>query len=250
MLKFFRKIRQNLLKDGKEFTYIKYAIGEIFLLVVGILIALQINNWNEERKRGIYEKNVLLELRNALFSDLENQFDFHMQNGHLALYSLDVIHQHLALGLPFNDSLSLYFPVLAWEGNKDWSPETTAFESLKSNGVDLVSNSDLKYSILEIYNRDYPHIVRDFHTYKSNVESYGRPMLVENFILDESMSNNKLFPMKMTPISYQSLIQDVKLMNIIKFLRMANLGQVGLLSDYRIKVEAVIGLIDSELERI
>lgn len=50
MIKFFRKIRQDLLSDGKTGKYFKYTIGEIVLVVIGILIALQINNWNEERK--------------------------------------------------------------------------------------------------------------------------------------------------------------------------------------------------------
>ncbi len=51
MIKFFRKIRQNLLMENKTGKYFKYAIGEIVLVVVGILIALQINNWNESRKQ-------------------------------------------------------------------------------------------------------------------------------------------------------------------------------------------------------
>lgn len=55
MIKFFRKIRQNLLSEGKTGKYIKYAIGEIVLVVIGILIALQINNWNENRKNRIAE---------------------------------------------------------------------------------------------------------------------------------------------------------------------------------------------------
>ena len=54
MIKFFRKIRQNLLSEGKTGKYFKYAIGEIVLVVIGILIALQINNWNEGRKQEIY----------------------------------------------------------------------------------------------------------------------------------------------------------------------------------------------------
>ncbi|WP_229741435.1 DUF6090 family protein, partial [Planktosalinus lacus] len=47
MIKFFRNIRKNLLNEGKTTKYFKYAIGEIILVVIGILIALQINNWNE-----------------------------------------------------------------------------------------------------------------------------------------------------------------------------------------------------------
>jgi hypothetical protein len=55
MIKFFRKIRQNLLMENKTGKYLKYAIGEIILVVIGILVALQINNWNENRKTTINE---------------------------------------------------------------------------------------------------------------------------------------------------------------------------------------------------
>jgi hypothetical protein len=59
MLKFFRKIRQNLLSEGKVGTYLKYAVGEIILVVIGILIALQINNWNQERLNSKEERQLL-----------------------------------------------------------------------------------------------------------------------------------------------------------------------------------------------
>ncbi|GLU45473.1 hypothetical protein Musp01_30970 [Muricauda sp. NBRC 101325] len=50
MIKFFRNIRKTLLNEGKTSKYLKYAVGEIILVVIGILIALHINNWNENRK--------------------------------------------------------------------------------------------------------------------------------------------------------------------------------------------------------
>ena len=59
MLKFFRRIRQNLLAENKTGKYFKYAIGEIILVVIGILIALQINNWNESRKSDAQELSAL-----------------------------------------------------------------------------------------------------------------------------------------------------------------------------------------------
>lgn len=63
MIKFFRKIRKNLLTEGKTGKYFKYAFGEIFLVVIGILIALQVNNWNEERKDSIKEQQILSQLK-------------------------------------------------------------------------------------------------------------------------------------------------------------------------------------------
>ncbi|WP_179007809.1 DUF6090 family protein [Winogradskyella forsetii] len=66
MIKFFRKIRQDLLSKGKTGKYLKYAVGEIVLVVLGILIALQINNWNEKRKENAiintYLKGIMLDL--------------------------------------------------------------------------------------------------------------------------------------------------------------------------------------------
>ncbi|MGB5203859.1 MAG: DUF6090 family protein, partial [Eudoraea sp.] len=64
MIKFFRRIRQSLLTENKIGQYLKYAIGEILLVVIGILIALQINNWNEVKKTEVKIKNSLVALRN------------------------------------------------------------------------------------------------------------------------------------------------------------------------------------------
>lgn len=67
MLKFFRRIRQNLLAENKFSKYLFYAIGEILLVVVGILIALQINNWNETNKN----KELQIKYIRGLITDLE-----------------------------------------------------------------------------------------------------------------------------------------------------------------------------------
>lgn len=72
MIKFFRKIRQQLLTENKFSKYLLYAIGEIVLVVIGILIALSINNWNEEQKNRIEEKSLLLELRTEFRQKKEN----------------------------------------------------------------------------------------------------------------------------------------------------------------------------------
>ena len=63
MIKFFRKIRQRLLTENKFSKYLLYAIGEIILVVIGILIALSINNWNEKRKENSHEEKILNELK-------------------------------------------------------------------------------------------------------------------------------------------------------------------------------------------
>ena len=70
MIKFFRRIRQQLLSENKFSKYLLYAIGEIILVVIGILLALQINNWNEEKKERVQEQKYLIEIKRNLESDL------------------------------------------------------------------------------------------------------------------------------------------------------------------------------------
>ena len=62
MLTFFRRIRKGLLGDGATSKYLVYAIGEILLVMIGILLALQVNNWNEWRKDRLEERLLLFDL--------------------------------------------------------------------------------------------------------------------------------------------------------------------------------------------
>ncbi|MET6990807.1 DUF6090 family protein [Sediminicola arcticus] len=72
MIKFFRKIRQKMLTENKFSKYLLYAIGEIILVVIGILIALSINNWNENKKSENQLNNIYNEVESNLKSDLSN----------------------------------------------------------------------------------------------------------------------------------------------------------------------------------
>ncbi len=69
-MKFFRKIRYDLIRKSNTGKYFKYAIGEILLVVVGILIALQINNWNQARKDDKVLKEYLVKIKNHTLEDL------------------------------------------------------------------------------------------------------------------------------------------------------------------------------------
>ena len=69
MIRFFRNIRQKLAAENKVMAYFRYAIGEIFLVVIGILIALQINNWNKNRMDNTLGESYLIRLQNELVQD-------------------------------------------------------------------------------------------------------------------------------------------------------------------------------------
>tara|TARA_R110000744_G_scaffold306138_1_gene414446 strand:- start:5482 stop:6261 length:780 start_codon:yes stop_codon:yes gene_type:complete len=103
MIKFFRKIRQNLLSEGKTGKYIKYAIGEIVLVVVGILIALQINNWNEQRKYNKTEEQILIGLEEEFKASLAELKRITELNKKVRKATFDLI-QNLRSKDPFEDA--------------------------------------------------------------------------------------------------------------------------------------------------
>ena len=72
MLHFFRKIRHDLIANSQTFKYLKYAIGEVILVVLGILIALQINNWNEQKKLDLKKQVYIDRLKYDLVRDTIN----------------------------------------------------------------------------------------------------------------------------------------------------------------------------------
>ena len=108
MIKFFRNIRQKLLAEGKTTNYLKYAIGEIVLVVIGILIALQINNWNEERKAKLSENATLKNFVQDLKSDSVS-YSINLQ----LLKEINVLHQKLyEIGVKGNDTIYINKPGL------------------------------------------------------------------------------------------------------------------------------------------
>ena len=72
MLTFLRKVRKSLIDSGSTRRYLAYAIGEILLVMIGILLTLQVNNWKEQRKEHALEENYLQEIKKDLQKDTAN----------------------------------------------------------------------------------------------------------------------------------------------------------------------------------
>jgi len=155
MIKFFRKIRQNLLLEGKTGKYFKYAIGEIVLVVIGIVIALQLNNWNENRNLLKKEKHYLNEIAVNLEADIDriNEiFDFNRTkdslldetiNPLLAFTSDSEISQIIAKNFELNSIFNLF------EQNNVGYKNMTQAES-----IGLIQNDSLRQKLTEYYKQE------------------------------------------------------------------------------------------------
>jgi len=137
MIKFFRKIRQNLLNEGKTTKYFKYAIGEIVLVVIGILIALQINNWNNQRIANKQMNAFLFAIIEDLKSDV-TQFDRRI----IFLSTLAEQKKNILELSNFEsiDTDSLFLTIRPRTSN--YEINATTFSKIKSLGITQISKND------------------------------------------------------------------------------------------------------------
>ena len=148
MIKFFRKIRQKLLSENKFSKYFIYAVGEIVLVVIGILIALQINNWNEQRKERAVEVNFLKNLRADLVSEIDNNTLFANYRFQKAKASSDLINgaepQTMEDLERYTDT---YERVFIWN---TFVPNNNTYKELLSSGnLSFIKNDSIKNRLLE-----------------------------------------------------------------------------------------------------
>lgn len=168
MIKFFRKIRQNLLSEGKTGKYFKYAIGEIILVVIGILIALQINNWNESRKAEIEERDILQKLQLDLRDDINVlQYQLNFKKNMIESYKqcLDILSEET---VATKEEFMNYFSSILQVGSVNLN--MTTFNNLQTTGqIRLIKSNELADNIVSYYNTDYTQWQSALRDYTRNI---------------------------------------------------------------------------------
>ncbi|MDT0541100.1 DUF6090 family protein [Croceitalea sp. P059] len=149
MIKFFRKIRQRLLTENKFSKYLIYALGEIILVVIGIIIALQINNWNEQLKTRKSAAAQLRQLYQYVSNDLTllNTLNTNVTSN---LTSCQKLSEQFQLVKPF-DSLSTSYLI---DNLFEWNfyGNTSAYEKLNQSGEFSILPKNLQSDITYYYN--------------------------------------------------------------------------------------------------
>ena len=162
MFSFLRRIRMSLLDSGSAKKYFLYAIGEIALVVIGILIAIQINNWNEWRRDRVKEQYVLKELQETVQANnqlIENALGrFKDQN-----VSSQIILDFLNDSIPYSDTLSIHFQQAAFPGTQAGMGLSDAgYQSLENVGYDIMRNDSLKKMVIAYFENDIPRLYATF----------------------------------------------------------------------------------------
>ncbi len=191
MIKFFRKIRQNLLREGKTTRYFKYAIGEIMLVVIGILIALQINNWNESRIENARATSYLERIVYNLETDINNiKLRLKFWNevsifGKKALnYSSSVDKGELtnwSILLSFYQASQLYEFI---------TTKTTYDEMTGAGEVGLIQNLKIRNNIAFYYTNSDNLILSERPRYRKHIRGYF-PIEVQYYIWESCYKVNE-----------------------------------------------------------
>ncbi len=144
--------------ENKTSKYFKYAIGEIILVVIGILIALQINNWNENDKDRVYEYKMLSEIKKALEGDIIH-FEWMINRMEKLDSATNVMAQHIIDNSKFIDSLYLHKGISRYYSlsmGTSYQYNAGLYDALKSSGIEKVTNDSLRNSIISLYDFELP----------------------------------------------------------------------------------------------
>ncbi len=208
MIKFFRNIRRDLLSENKTGKYLKYAIGEIILVVIGILIALQINNWNESRKDRISEQVILKQLKSEFNSNLK-QLDEkigirdYMMNSAIQLLAtidnpstrnIDSIEMHLAKTIPY----TTFDPILN--------------DLATSGNLRLIKNDSLK-ALLSVWTSEIVQVTEGEQTWAKYRNEVYIPFLIKNYqvrtLRNKAMKTNLLYTFLINQENRESEIKEI-----------------------------------------
>ena len=163
MIKFFRKIRQNSIKENRFVNYLKYAFGEIVLVVIGILIALQINNWNEKRIETSRTYELLRSMENDLKSDISFLTTYIKFNNVQVKNSIELLNTPLQEAV---NSDSLFRKLPLWTMGLEINSQS--FDKIKNASLtNLLGSKKLDSTITDYYIKS-THNTQGFLTWEVN----------------------------------------------------------------------------------
>src|SRR6056297_1281636 len=237
MLRFYRHIRKTLMEKQKMKSYVFYAIGEIFLVVIGILIALQVNNWNEYRKERNLETRYLQRLAADLEKDIESfsrSLDANESRKNRSEFLLEAIGSSELV----NKEPTYFIESIEYAGyTYDPVISDHTFEEIKSSGrLAIIQNEELRTALSTYYstlsNRDQYNFIRqefqiDYLKFSRGILSPEQQIAVGSFSRSETYTQDeaqeayrrmmaKPYFLEILPITIQSKTRTSEVLNNFK----------------------------------
>jgi hypothetical protein len=243
-----------MLTENKFSKYLIYAIGEIVLVVIGILIALQINNQNEYRKERAEEIKMLENFKTTIKGDFNEVSGFSkaFDETDRAIYYLL---KHMEGNLEYNDSLKTHFR----QTTALFSPkiDQEVFATLSSTDLNIISNDNLKNEIISYYSFAKRVFDVRMNRYANIMEDASKNIFSSRFnelwgnTWDDPHYIDNLQHKTMTPKNYEELKKDEEYLFFLKSLKNQLYWYVRRpLKQATEKSERVLELINNELETL
>jgi hypothetical protein len=217
MIKFFRKIRQKLLQENKVTQYLTYAIGEILLVVIGILIALQVNNWNENRK---YQREAVAILKN-LKSELSDDFS-------MMAYTIERLERRKAAAdylyqLISNDaerveidSTAIVAALMRCSYIHKFVPSFAVYNEIQNSGkLNLIRSDSIKKHLAN-YKSRVEESLRVESPYEITIKDFEKKAI--NFLSEIPFSENKILTERYSLINFNlfEIQKDKAFLSLLK----------------------------------
>ena len=216
MIQFFRKIRFNLMEKNKTGKYLKYAFGEIVLVVIGILIALQINNWNELNKERANEKIILNEIRDNLKFDLKD-FESNIANLQNKAISSKSMLKTLESNSDYNDSIGYFFFYL--KTYPHFSNKSNGYNLLQSKGLDIIQNDSIRKSITDLYEDRYQYLKtyeKERIDYNNSLENKVSPYYGTRTLPNDKLPNELIIKGSVKTLLEFGFFRNIKNYDLLK----------------------------------
>ena len=229
MIKFFRQIRQNLLSEGKTGKYLKYAVGEIILVVIGILIALYINNQNQERLKAQRFNATLVEIQNDIVSDIRVSNFFisrYIKRDSIKnlIFDNKVTHDDIKSGRIIPSKAAFIYDLMYINKN-GYEKLRQEFDDIPKTYDTLVNSLNIQYKLIGTYLEDVAKNYKDNqqknHDFRINNLDWYDQDLFNNSISDQQIEFYLKDPKFKDLVMYMSNDAAVLLTAIISYRNVA-----------------------------
>lgn len=216
----------------------KYALGEISLIFIGITMAIWFNNWNESQKSRKIEIRSLQEVSNAVSKDLqdieENIFGF-TQRVHL----YDLLMNHMDKDLPLSDELEKKLPFFM--GTSIFFSNSGPYETLKSRGMEIITNDSIRLEISLYYDFEYEKIQSSEKEHYEHFQQYIKPLLMKNF---EFVNHRPV------PLDYEKLMDDFDFKQTVYWALVTDSYMLDLYKNLKVKGTSLREHLNAEINRL
>lgn len=229
-----------MLAQNRVTRYLIYAVGEIALVMIGILLALQVNTWNEGRKRADHEQKVLKELLlNLQMDSLDHagNRDWSLDVGASAGYVVDGLEARVA----WQDSMALHYGKLLIHGVATLN--TSAYDNLKSIGFDLISNDSIRIALTRLYSLDITRLLKLEKEMLSDDQVHNiLPVVLKRVRINKPWWNS-------SPHDYEALMDDLEFQTVVRWKSVTNNHIAGEYEVARRETSELIEMIRKELAK-